>query len=233
MVRVGEADDDQQEFVVYENLIRRSSEFFDNVLTELQDTSNERAICLPANHPAQFELYYHWLLTGKLYSKFRVGDSIFGDEIRSERLASANELSELYSASAIGHDLADTDFVDAVTDTILQWSTEKPFKDGNVPLYLGCKMYWRLPEGSPVRKLMVDLASSIKINDGVINELRQDSDPEEKERSVEFLLDILQVTASARDAHGSKLIDFDDWQTSCKHHCHGEEKACYRTRLIG
>ena len=98
-------------FIVYEKVIRKPSAFVANILKDPRYQSNERVISLPGFQAKTFNLYHQWLLTGKLYSK----NALTAPEFRFFR-----EISLLAWAIILGHYLLDTNFLDTLSDAMIQ-----------------------------------------------------------------------------------------------------------------
>jgi hypothetical protein len=44
----------------------------------------------------------------------------------------------------------------------------------------------------------------------------------------DFLLEVIRAMASKFMSEPQAKPPLEDWETSCKYHCHGDEKPCYR-----
>jgi hypothetical protein len=81
----------------------------ENILDEMNE-EGLRIIHLPETFRKVFSVYYQWLVTAKLQSKYPT---------------LAEELHSLAHACILGHYLSDIDFIDSVHDAALQCCTEE------------------------------------------------------------------------------------------------------------
>jgi hypothetical protein len=86
-------------------------------------------------------------------------------------------------------------------------------------------IYRRIPDGSPTRRLIVDLATwtmedySIPI----LASSRDIMDPD-------YTMDLLLAVAGRHVSKTPGKSPLDGWETRCEYHCHGDKKPCYRKR---
>ncbi|KAI4948197.1 hypothetical protein J4E91_006191 [Alternaria rosae] len=135
-------------FFVHEELLRASSEFFNNALKKEWKEGKEKVINLPEVHSDFFRAWVKFLYTGRVF----IGDgddSVHADESKTQH----EELGTWGSLYALGDFLADDDFKDALIDTMIDWMD----LIGKYSLALPNFIYPHSTNGSVHRQLAVDL----------------------------------------------------------------------------
>jgi hypothetical protein len=207
-------------FVVPEKAIRASSDFVD---TAMKGSGHERIVLLPEFDHETFGVYLQWLLTGKLHSKQRLQD--YGDElgyVMEHVIARSIEFSMLVRLSSVGHYLLDTGFRDTINDAIVHWNIESRWCTTDD----GFEVYRKIPAGSPTRQLIVDLITRTADLDDYLSMSKHNS-----MYHPDLALDLLHALASRLLSETPRKSPLWDWKKSCKYHCHGDEKPCYRKKL--
>lgn len=239
-IRVDESKD-QQDFVIYEKLIRKSSTFIDNELNKPWRGSTSRVVALPEFTYTTFGVYHLWLHTGQLHSRcdptevagwYRQHiESMPEPKVSLEACALSSEIINLELLSRLAHYLLDTDFMDTVNDAIIQCVLELDMGREWFSLFRhGPEIYKVVPEGSPTRSLLVDLIAWTADSPQIAKLREGPLSPQDKEVHAEFTMDVLQVIASRFLSKTPSTSPLEGWQTSCKYHSHGDEKPCYRKK---
>jgi len=237
-VRVGK-DNQTQDFAIYETLIRKSSTFVDNALKGSWRESTDRVVTLPEFDCMYFGIYHQWLLTGKLHSKmdpkvldesYRRYKEMNSDAIfNPEEYALLNELVYLEMLSHLGHYLLDTNFMDTVSDAMIQIAKEFRSHGCIFSRPTASFIYDVIPEGSPTRSLVADLVAWTATWQQ-IRLLRVDRTGEKVESHPDFISDVLQALALKHISPQTSISPLLMDETSCKYHSHGDEKPCYRKK---
>ncbi|KAF2768003.1 hypothetical protein EJ03DRAFT_253755, partial [Teratosphaeria nubilosa] len=132
---------------VHEQLLIAHSAFFEAALHRDWKEGQQRVISLPLDEPEAFHIYVRYMYTGSLHL----------DDIQANELNMM--LCQLY---CLGERLLDSTFQDTVLDALVTASRVRdpatgrrsvPLKSDKVNL-----IYDGTPLGSPMRKLLVDMA---------------------------------------------------------------------------
>jgi len=206
----------QAVFMVPEDSIRASSEFVDAAMRGPWQESQERSISLPDFDKQDFGIYFHWLLSGVIHTRQR------NDHAPSALFYEIVKLPGLFD---LGHYLVDTDFRDALSDVLVQCASELKRVPYSFPPEYGRWFYKKVPSGSPTRKLVADLIAWT-LNEQELGSLAAGKLTKEPE----LLLDVLLAVGGRYITRPPRNSPFDGWKTSCKYHCHGDEKTCYRKK---
>jgi hypothetical protein len=222
IVYVGEA---RKPFYVHERLLRSYSGFFDTALKKEWKESDDRAINLPDADHKTFTIWVKWVYTGRLFLKkeddlvtCEGGDT--GDVTDKKWLDVDNEEWLRWGkAYLLGDYLQDTDFKDAVIDSMIAGLLET----GYYPYTLASYIYPCSAKTSAHRKLAVDVF--------VFYWTRTDLG--EHDQPKEFLLDALRFIGPGLEAGivGVEGIEnLFDVNNTCNYHDHGLDKPCYKTK---
>ena len=233
IVRVGRAGA-MVNFSVYEDVIRRTSAYMKNILDGPWRESQLRIINVPGFASQAFNVYYQWLLTGKLHTKNRVEQEDNGSshlpfqKRQSAHKALLLELRPLKQALHLAHYLLDTDFTDTVCDALIQCTIELQAIGSWFSSIRGNLFCMELPEGLPARQLVTDLVAwtAPPTDYAKDNTLFKQAEPE-------FIIDVLQAVTARLGLDVKATSPLERWETSCKYHCHGERSLCYRVKLKG
>jgi hypothetical protein len=196
---------DEREYCVHRDLLSARSPYFAGASKDEWKEGQERRVPLPDDEHIAVEFYVQWIYAGKIFSRPSTKD---GD---------SSELSELVGAFVFGEKVQDDDFRDAVIDSVIA-SIHTPDEKGECWYPTGStadRACDGTPEGSPLRRLMVDLhlhhgrrawlsdVNNVDFVKDLVGELYLDRD---RERQV--------------DPTASHL-------KSCGYHQHGEDLPCY------
>jgi hypothetical protein len=218
-------------FHVPEKAIRASSQFVDAAMKGPWKESEERLISLPDHNDKAFGIYLQWLLTGKLYSKVRATtgypDKRAVDKPNDGQIQSAlcSEILPVTEPFDLAHYLMEVDFRDTLNDALTQCSVDLQSIETPFPMTFVPRLYNVVPDGLPTRQLLADLGSWVP-EARYIKKLCAQGE----ELQTDFLIDLVEAMALRfmSDTPGSSPLE--GWETSCKYHCHGDEKPCYREK---
>lgn len=207
-VRVG-VEPAHVDFTVHEDLVRKSSAFFEAALGREWLESKERMVRLPEYAAKDFMIYVQWLYSERLHMS--------PDGGAKEPTESTN----LMKGYLLGDYLQDTRYKDTLMDALIEWGWSATEKD-----YAAIVSNWayavlsKTPKDCPLRKFLVDLtvwhttsAFWVSSHQGFSNEFVAMV-------SVGFSTrcnDAYRVSPLRTGAHGY-----------CSYHCHGD-KQCYKT----
>lgn len=181
-----------------------------------------------------FNIHLQWLLTGKLHTRLRPEPLANDDNaaklppyaLRAQQQQALNdELLSNVDLIRLDHYLLDTDFRDTVGDAITQCTAELLSIERGFPLLDGATFLDEVPNDSPTRKLVVELAAwtADNVSIKVLCMLGRGE-------NLVFKLNLLQALSS-RFLSLVSTSPFDGCKTSCEYHCHGSKKLCYREKL--
>jgi hypothetical protein len=148
-VHIGKGDDNFR-FPVYESIIRKSSKFFDNAMKPewAAARTHPRTFDLTAEDPKLFKNYLHWLYLRTLATVLT--------EVEEGHDSDNNILS---MCCVLGDKIIDVDFKNAVVTALIESMEKQPCS--YKPTIPGCRtismMYAKTTEGSPLRRLLVDM----------------------------------------------------------------------------
>lgn len=154
------------QFFIHADLVSKHSDFFAACLKPGWKESAESTVRLPglpATSAAVFEDFLSFLYTGKVYS-------IVQDE--GTRAGGEEEFFRLGDAWVLGEMLLSSSFKDAAVDAIIH----KIAADECFPSFECLPLYAQSPAGSPVRRLMVDIAAHYW-SEASVSTLDADGDP--------------------------------------------------------
>jgi hypothetical protein len=212
-------------FLVPEDRIRASSEFADAAMRGPWRESQERVIALPDFDRQTFGIYFQWLITGVVHSK-TLRDDENNNATVSTWTCLCQEILGLLRLFDLGYYLLDTDFRDTLSNVLIQCTSELHCDVRILPLCYGSRFYEKTPDGSPTRKLVTDL---------VVWNIDEDTLPylerERKTMDSDFAMDLLLAMTRRHVSSTPGVSPLDGWKTSCKYHCHGNEKPCYRKKV--
>jgi hypothetical protein len=178
--------------------------------------SSERIVHLPdlpADSAAVFEDFLSFLYTGKVYSIVK------GQERKAD---GAEEWVRLGNAWILGEVLLSTSFKDAVVDAMIH----KISADECMPTFEILPIYRHSPAGSPVRRLMVDIAAN-HWSESSVTAIDTDGDPAILAELFQSV--IIALMKRALQPRPAKKVKHPLSQESpCFYHDHGI-KPCYKT----
>ncbi|KAF2122617.1 hypothetical protein BDV96DRAFT_639194 [Lophiotrema nucula] len=205
-----------EDFTVHEELLRRSSDFFNAALNNDWAEAGERLIRLPTGQPASFYIYVQWLYSARLFSKGTLSQAT------SSTAGNNQEWTSLIQCYFLANYLQDVDFKDTLMDALMQWTAEVPQLNRNATVVSAKEIYDNTEDGSPLRKFFVDL-SVWKVEGSVW----------ENEEGATLPYDFLRAVTiglSRRLQPGQTLQDvIDEKNGTCHYHAHGNN-PCYKSK---
>ncbi|KAF2122616.1 hypothetical protein BDV96DRAFT_593136 [Lophiotrema nucula] len=205
----------RQTFTVHENLIRKSSAFFEAALGRGWTEARDRVVKLPEYSARAFELYMNWLYTSRPHYKDPHGMSL------AEAESSWCDLLESY---LLGDYLQDANFKDITIDSMLRWMHDCEVKSCHIPAIFSVKTYERTGDGSPLRTLLVGF-SAWSLYMAFIKSL------EDIESRIEcprlFLRDLVSRVANIARERTQPSSPYGQHNGTCHYHCHGKG-PCYK-----
>lgn len=201
-------------FFVHSDLVSQHSDFFQACLKKGWKKAEERIVRLPdlpGNSATAFENFHSFLYTGKVYS------AIEGEVNRPN---ADGEWGRLVGAWILGEVLLSGPFKDAVADAILH----KVATGTTCPAGIHTALYRRSPTGSPIRRLMVDLAAFYWLGD-IMKYRILESD---LATVAPFFQSLSVALLSWKVTPGTAGNDPTDLERTCFYHEHGD-KPCYKT----
>ena len=212
-VKVGTGDNDV--FDIHEDLLKRHSGFFEKALSGTWKESSERTIELEEEDPEDFEIFYHFLYTGTIFSTQ-------DDDKSTEKSAKPwvdkidTEVTRLANLWFLGDKLFSISFRDGVVDAMIAKMTRD-----HCVLVMHEEIYPDSARESKIRKLLVDIAVW-GWKDGIIGGCPRGEDWAEFFFDVAVALD--KVKRNGRQGVAPYLKE-----DTCIYHEHGEGQACYKT----
>ena len=146
-----------------------------------------------------------------------------GGEEEQEEDKSGHEFDVLTGAFVFGEKVQDGDFKDAVVDALIH-TVVAPDEKG-VRYYPTAqsvnRAYIGTPEGSPIRRLFVDMYTFHGRQDWL-----------EGQKNVDFLADLAGCLLRDRSEHSQTLDSTTPEVSGCQYHHHdGEESVCYSAKI--
>lgn len=174
---------------------------------------------LPDDAPSVVDLYVQWVYGGKIYSQIysqTAPEDEGGDEEADER--GETELNLLLDGFVFGEKVQDRGFRDAIVDALIH-SVATP--DANGVCWFPTngsvdRLYKGTPEGSPMRRLLVDL----HVFRGSSKWLEGD------QNNAEFTVELARRLID-REGTQAHLDPTKPNLSSCRYHHHGKEDECY------
>jgi hypothetical protein len=203
--------EEEEEYIVHEDLLCKSSAFFASAAKEEWKEGQEHRIPLPDDSPSIVDLYIHWVYSSRVFSRQRP----------KEENRVGKEFDLLVGGFIFGEKIQDGDFKDVIIDALIKcistpdeggtrWYPTKAWVD---------RAYEGTPEGSPLRKLLLDMHTfhgNSKWLDGT--------------KSVEFLTDLAgRLLDDQKQPPRHNPIKSD--LSSCWYHHHGDDETCYSTKF--
>jgi hypothetical protein len=201
---------------------------------------DDTSLVLPNFAGETFGIYLQWLLTGKLHSKAKPVETVPGSwgntdgmlvPIDSLHSALFEEIPVLQELHRLASYLVDVDFTDTLVDALIQCCAELEAMRVAFPMSHMVSFYTAVTEDldededtahSPTRRLIVDLTAWL-VDD--IEQLRKLSP------HPEFVMELMLAFGSRFVYPSREKLPIDGWETSCKYHCHGDMKPCYRSKV--
>jgi hypothetical protein len=203
-------------YFIHADLASKHSSFFQTCLKTGWKESAERIVRLPdlpADSAAVFEDFLSLLYTGKVYSIVR------GQERHAD---GAEEWVRLGNAWILGEVLLSTSFKDAVVDAMMH----KISSDDCMPTFEILPIYRHSPAGSPIRRLMVDIAANHWSEHSALS-IETDDDPAILATFFQSVT-IALMKRALQPKPAKKVKDPLGQLSQCLYHDHGVE-PCYKT----
>jgi hypothetical protein len=212
-IRVG-PEPSHTDFTVHENLLRKSSPFFEAALGREWLESEERVVRLPTNGAKAFQVYSQWLYTGRLHTRL--------SSDRKIKYGLREEWKCLVSAYLLGEYLQEITFRDSVMDAMQEWV--QLYTTMSINAYESAtEIYDNTSSGSPLRLLVTDL-TVWRANDLFWIEEQQFRLPPEFTWSLAIGL---RTRLTGRESSLEVDEPFARRRDTCHYHCHGLQQ-CYR-----
>lgn len=204
----------RKSFTVHEDLVRKSSPFFEAALSRDWTEAKERTVKLPEHSARAFELYMNWLYSSQSLVK------VSWDLSHKVMEESWSDLLESY---LLGEYLQDTNFKDTIIDSMLEWTKDCDFDSCHVPATFAAKIYEKTTFGSPLRSLLLDF-SVYGIFFTWIDDLQEIDKQAECPRL--FMWDVVMRISDIARMNGKMLAPYKQHKNTCHYHSHGEG-PCY------
>jgi hypothetical protein len=211
------------EYKVRETLLSERSEFFASASKAEWKEGQEHRVPLPDDTPPIVDLYVQWIYSGKILSRKTPVEEVGADE---EECKNESAFDLLIGGFVFGEKIQDGNFKDAVLDALVHTVTtpnEKgvcwyPTKSWVDQAYMGT------PEGSPIRRLLVDMYT-----------YHGKADWLDGQKNVNFLADLAGclLTKRRNEQQQQQQEPPGPDVSGCKYHHHGEEGRCYSDRIPG
>ncbi|KAF2502313.1 hypothetical protein BU16DRAFT_4689 [Lophium mytilinum] len=205
-----------QDFLIHDSFLVKSSDFFAAALRGEWRESIERVIPLPDLSPDHFNIYFHWLYSGKIYS---APDGYDKKPVQPQvETEFKGEMSSLVRCWTMGQRLMDTKFMDTVMDALIHLVEDAPsFINAKADVAV---IYKETLPGSMLRRFIIE-----QIVQQCTEEFIDHYGDVELPR--EFLQELLHGLAAVR---GKNRDNKPQWlKNPCAFHEHKREgKACYK-----
>lgn len=222
---------------MHETLLREASEFFASAVKEEWKEGQKQRIPLPDDSASVVDLYLQWLYTRRIIireglveeqkvAKEEKEDEEEGGEKKEEEGEEegkdGHEFDVLTGAFVFGEKVQDGDFKDAVVDALIH-TVAAPDEKG-VRWYPTAqsvdRAYTGTPEGSPIRRLLVDMYTFHGRKDWL-----------DGQKNVDFLADLAGCLLRDKSEHSQVLDSTTPEASGCQYHHHdGEKGVCYSAK---
>lgn len=194
-------------FHVQQEHLANASDFFANALERDWDKDQQRALELPEQDPATFNIYLNWLFCRRISLSSAEHEDVCSKSI-----------GRIILAYALGDALLDSDFKDAVSDALILECTTLQDDQYWVPHLEDRKiLYWSTRRGSKLRSILVHMVALHDV------EVISDEEPHE------LLLDLtrLKMNGTEKKTPG-KMVEA---VANCEFHEHERGfENCYRAK---
>ena len=194
-------------FIVHEHLLRSHSDFFDKALNKQWEEGQARVIRMPDDNGDVVYRYIQWLYTKTIACKC-------GNRPQWRLLA------DLY---VLGEKILDVKFQDCVIDCFLVSSRDSNAREiGYFPKTPATNLvYQGTPEGSPARRLMVDLFINYGNGKWITPE-----DGNRSRNNHEFVMDLATALLDKRQLPAASREDSGGIDIGRPCHKHKPDEAC-------
>ncbi|KAK3112819.1 hypothetical protein LTR53_010500 [Teratosphaeriaceae sp. CCFEE 6253] len=195
-------------FLVHEQLLCSRSAFFQAALNKEWKEGQKRKVELPEEDCSDFSRYVHWLYSGKLAVKQSTGEPLYHVRVA------------LY---ILGEKIIDSRFQDSVVNAIIA-TTRETVGPGN-RVYPNMRnvrrIYKNTPEGSPARRLLVDMYA-IKAHPLFFHGEKPQDD------MCQFFFDLSCALMEKREVTDKIREQFSELErgSPCSYLKHGKDEAC-------
>lgn len=199
---------DQYEHTIHRDLLCDNSPYFSTATKDCWKGDEEGRIPLPNDDPAVFALYIQWIYRRRIFCRQEMGDTGGNRE----------EIGLLIEAFVLGEKLQDQAFRDAVVDCLIDAVDTPDGQDKQWYPSPGAidRAYRGTPEGSPLRRLLVDMY--------FFHGRREWLD---EATHADFLKDLAGEFLQDRGSFVTRADHTTAQLAGCAYHCHGIENACY------
>jgi hypothetical protein len=208
------------EYKVHKTLLSKHPEYFAPATQEECEGGQDHTVVLLNDTPPIVELYLHWLYTGRIFS---LGKTVKqdGDGRHDEFNKNAHMFDLLVDGFIFGEKVQDGNFKDAVIDTLIHTVTTPDV--AGVCWYptrrLMTRAYAETHEGSPIRRLLVDMYMFHGRDEWV-----------DGQHYVDLLADFagyLSVESGADEKDQRYVESIRLRVNTCQYHHHSKEDQCY------
>jgi hypothetical protein len=216
---------------VHETLLCEASGFFASASKKEWKEGQKDRIPLPDDNTSVVDLYVQWLYTGRIVIRERSVEEKRqekeekgeGEGEDQEGCKNGHEVDGLTGAFVFGEKVQDGDFKDAVIDALIH-TVAAPDEKG-VHWYPTAqsvdRAYTGTPEGSPIRRLLVDMYTFHGKKDWL-----------DGQRNVDFLADLAGCLLRERSEYSQALDSTTPDVSGCQYHHHdGERGECYSAKM--
>jgi hypothetical protein len=216
--------EEEVEYKVHEALLSERSEFFTSASKEEWKEGQEHRVPLPDDTPSVVDLYVQWIYSGRVLSGRTLGGKIpVKEEADGEECKNGSQFDLLIGGFVFGEKIQDGGFKDAVVDALIHtvrtpdekgvcWYPTKSWVD---------QAYVGTPEGSPFRRLLVDMYKYHGRDDWL-----------DDQKNVDFLAELAGDLLMDKRKKQQEYQDPTDQEVSgCQYHHHGKEGACYGDKI--
>ncbi|KAF2130050.1 hypothetical protein P153DRAFT_431113 [Dothidotthia symphoricarpi CBS 119687] len=161
-VRVG-GESNQKDFVVHESFLTARSEFFRRAMNGSWEEAESRVVKLPQDEPEIFALYLNHVYTGRLPSISKTEEELSALAIGEFRTITTAEYDEMVGLFILADKFQDVASKNAAITSIFEISLHIR-SDGKFKIPSPAQvriMYRHTSEGANIRRLVVDLWSSM------------------------------------------------------------------------
>jgi len=205
-------------FTVYEKVITKASGFFEEELDREFKMSRERTVSLPNDTPEVFSVYKHWLYSHAIFSQMTEAQN---------KKQSWKEFTLLSDTYMFGEKIQDSDFKDAVLDSLI----EKAMEEVQYPSHILPAIYEGTQDGSPLRRFMVDFFAWHGYG-GLLTGKNLNGDFGNPELRGDLLRALLAVRDENPSLSWTEMMKYAPYVAgTCTYHDHNaSETPCYKTK---
>jgi hypothetical protein len=218
-VRVWE-EPDHVDFAVHENLLRKSSPFFEAALSNDWLESEQRIVKLPLCREQTFHFYVQWIYTGRLHIK--------------QETSHMEGMMTIARSYVLGEYLQDIHFRDCLMDATVTFVNETTGNCGTF-LYAASRASEHTIKSSPLQMFAKDVAvwkMSSKNWDYFAMVESEDWNRFRESFPLDLAFGVIVGLSKRLDPTAKTLSPFTPYMDPCRYHCHGAE-PCYITKKNG